>query len=726
MISTYLGYLQYSNNPVQSLVAKASDPTVSRESQYYKRNIDKVTSVSDLVNNYELFSYAMKSYGLEDMIYAKSFMTKVLESDLSDSNSFANKLSDSRYREFAAAFDFASDGSIANPADVQDDNQQTDTINLYTDKNTVPTETAYYKTYIGGVSSVDGLVNDSRLLNYALTAYGIDPTYISAAAVKQALTSDLSDPNSYANTVGGNFLALAKAFNFNTDGSVTSGQNVQSQSQIAATTSAYADASGYTSPISTETDYYTSTIVNVTSVDGFLNNDRLLNYGLTANDLNPDYMSKDTLRQVLTSDLSDPNSVANTLGGSYLALAQAFNFDTEGSIKAGDVVQSPDQLATTTGAYEHNADGSTSVDLLVNTSAYQTGMPKVKTVDDLLGNSQLNAFIRSAYGLDASTVSDATIKKALESDLSEPNSFVNTQGNSSLLALAKDFNFDANGNVSTKLSIQSSTSITATTTAYSNAVNATNSADTSAVTAETKYYNDTIGTVTSMDDLLANQRLVTYIEKAYRVANDNLTTDQLRQILTSDLSDKNSCVNQQKDTRYRTLAAAFNFNTDGTIARETAQQAQARSSVQATYNDYLEQSIETDAGDQNEGVRLALYFQRKAPTIKSAYSILADQALLQVVQTALGIPAASSMQDIDTQAKTITNRLNIGDLQDPDKVKKLIAQFAALYDMNNNTAANDGAVSLISGVVSANSGSAGISEISMDLLAGIQATQFGG
>ncbi len=45
----------------------------------------------------------MKAYGLDDMICAKAFfMKKVLESDLTDANSFANKLSDTRYGQSAA------------------------------------------------------------------------------------------------------------------------------------------------------------------------------------------------------------------------------------------------------------------------------------------------------------------------------------------------------------------------------------------------------------------------------------------------------------------------------------------------------------------------------------------------------------------------------------------------------------------------------------------------
>ena len=64
-------------------------------------------SVDAFLDDFQLYSYAMKAYGLEDMIYAKAFMRKVLESDMSDANSFANKLTDVRYQDFASAFSFS-------------------------------------------------------------------------------------------------------------------------------------------------------------------------------------------------------------------------------------------------------------------------------------------------------------------------------------------------------------------------------------------------------------------------------------------------------------------------------------------------------------------------------------------------------------------------------------------------------------------------------------------
>ena len=77
MVSTYLSYDLVVRDMKASLDRTASDPQVAREAAYYKENIGKVTSVDEFLDNYRLYSYAMKAYGLEDMVYAKAFMKKV-------------------------------------------------------------------------------------------------------------------------------------------------------------------------------------------------------------------------------------------------------------------------------------------------------------------------------------------------------------------------------------------------------------------------------------------------------------------------------------------------------------------------------------------------------------------------------------------------------------------------------------------------------------------------
>src|SRR5262249_17349605 len=69
-------------------------------------------------------------------------------------------------------------------------------------------------------------------------------------------------------------------------------------------------------------------------------------------------------------------------------------------------------------------------------------------------------------------------------------------------------------------------------------------------------------------------------------------------------------------------------------------------------------------------------------SIKNPYQILADKALTQVVQTALGLSPTVSSADIDKQASMLTELLNLSDFQDPTKVNRFAQRFAAMWDAN--------------------------------------------
>lgn len=124
-----------------------------------------------------------------------------------------------------------------------------------------------------------------------------------------------------------------------------------------------------------------------------------------------------------------------------------------------------------------------------------------------------------------------------------------------------------------------------------------------------------------------------------------------------------------------------------------------------------------NAGNINEGARLALYFLRQAPKVKSAIGLLADKALLSVTQTALGLPASMSNLSIDAQAKLIKDKFDVADLRDSIKLDKFLKKFMARWDVDNSTS-NTGAV----GASLLGSGGAAISP---DLMAAIQKLQLG-
>ena len=117
-------------------------------------------------------------------------------------NSYANKLVDKRYREFAAAFTFGgSETAIA-----QSENQTDEMIGLYKATVTrqveaIDEDTRYYNLMIGSVTNVDQLLNDDRLRTYVFAAFGIDDSQWSRDTIRGVLCSDPTDPNSYVNTV---------------------------------------------------------------------------------------------------------------------------------------------------------------------------------------------------------------------------------------------------------------------------------------------------------------------------------------------------------------------------------------------------------------------------------------------------------------------------------------------------------------------------------------------
>ncbi|WOJ90951.1 DUF1217 domain-containing protein [Methylocapsa polymorpha] len=195
----------------------------------------------------------------------------------------------------------------------------------------------------------------------------------------------------------------------------------------------------------------------------------------------------------------------------------------------------------------------------------------------------------------------------------------------------------------------------------------------------TKYYLANIGNVKSVNDLLNNDKLYTYVMTAFGLRDMMNAKGLIRQVLEGGVSSSKSLANTLNDPRYKALATAFNFAANGAAA------TQATSAQQGAVNNYVEQTLESDVGKQNQGVQMALYFQRMAPSITSAYSILADKQLLSVVQTALGLSPLMSTEPIDTQAALISKQFKISDLQNPAKLQKFIERFTATYDAQNGS-----------------------------------------
>lgn len=694
MISTYLSYRSYAADLTKSMARLSTSTVVAREAQFFKDNIGSVKSVDDFLKNTRVFNYAMKAYGLEDMAGSKAFMRKVLQSDINDDKSFVRALTDTRFLTFAKAFNFSTNGTVAaSPIIAMNADDQDDTIGLYSQQRinkgaTAATEAQYYQSTIGLVGSVDDLLANERLLNYALDSVGLDPKIMSNTTLRAVLTSDLLDPDSYANQLPDTrYRDLAAAFSFSADGSVSPGVGAQTAAQIADTVYFNFEAKGAgASPAAAtfKANYYENTIANITNVDAFLVDDKLLSVALVAAGLDPSLQSKIQLREVLTSDLNDANSVANTLEApGYRLLAASFNFETDGTVSVGTTAQTVTQSAQTITAFFTGYDDAAIAAEDRETAYIKLLLPNMGSITDLQNNSRVYNYALKAYGIDPATTSKTTIRNILQSDLNNPASFANASRDPRFKALAAAFNFGTDGLAQPAKAAQSKNAILA----MAQVVVAKAGTDKTLqdqAKGEATYYSKAILDIGSVDQLLENIVLVDFALRATGLEKEKLSNEVLKKILTSNPLDAKSFVNLPENRKYRALAAAFNFDADGSVPPTAVRQAQTRSDTVATIDLYVRQTLELTVGEQSEGARLALYFQRKAPDITSAYSILGDKALFQVVRTAFGFPATMSNASIEVQAATITKKLDLADLKDSKKLDKFLVRYMAMYDITNS------------------------------------------
>lgn len=230
------------------------------------------------------------------------------------------------------------------------------------------------------------------------------------------------------------------------------------------------------------------------------------------------------------------------------------------------------------------------------------------------------------------------------------------------------------------------------------------------VSREKDYYLSKIRDIKSIDDFMSDQRIYSFAMKAFGLEDMTYAKAFMRKVLEGGVSDSDSLANKLADARYKDFAQTFNFVQFGTATTSFAK------TQEGTVDKYLRQTLEQNAGDQNEGVRLALYFQRKAPTLTNQYSILADPALLKVALTALNLPESISVLPIEKQAEMISSKISLDDLKDPEKLNKLLNRFTNMWDIKNAPAVSPMA-SLLSGASST---------IGADLLTSIQSLRVGG
>ncbi|MDG4648639.1 DUF1217 domain-containing protein [Roseibacterium sp. SDUM158017] len=85
-------------------------PEHARGIRSFRERIADVTTVEQLVEDRELYVFVMRAFDLEDQIFGKALIKRMLESDPADPAALVNRLTDPRFREMHDALGFAAGG----------------------------------------------------------------------------------------------------------------------------------------------------------------------------------------------------------------------------------------------------------------------------------------------------------------------------------------------------------------------------------------------------------------------------------------------------------------------------------------------------------------------------------------------------------------------------------------------------------------------------------------
>ncbi len=153
----------------------------------------------------------------------------------------------------------------------------------------VATATKYFEANIGNVKTVSDLLNNSKLYNYVLTAFGLSDMSYAKALITKVLEGGVSSSTALANTLNDpRYKALATAFNFAANGTATTSDSTT----IQATVNNYVEQQlennvGKQSPGTQLALYFQRVAPTITSSYGILADKQLLTVVQTALGLSP-------------------------------------------------------------------------------------------------------------------------------------------------------------------------------------------------------------------------------------------------------------------------------------------------------------------------------------------------------------------------------------------------------------------------------------------------------
>lgn len=227
---------------------------------------------------------------------------------------------------------------------------------------------------------------------------------------------------------------------------------------------------------------------------------------------------------------------------------------------------------------------------------------------------------------------------------------------------------------------------------------------------DVEYFRENIGEIETAEQLVDDRRLLSVALGAFGLDEDINNKFFIQKILEDGSVDADALGNRLSDKRYLELTKAFgfgDFDTPNTVLSTFADEI---------VDDYNSQQFEIAVGEQNDDFRLAMNFERSVGDIAEKdssangkwYSIMGNEPLRAVFQTALGFPSSFAAVNLDQQLDQFRERTEqvfgdgeIDQFSQPEAREKLIRLFLVRSEANSfsaSTSSASNALALLSGI----------------------------
>lgn len=243
-----------------------------------------------------------------------------------------------------------------------------------------------------------------------------------------------------------------------------------------------------------------------------------------------------------------------------------------------------------------------------------------------------------------------------------------------------------------------------------------------ALARDVDYFTRNIGEVESAEDLVSDRRMLRVALGAFGLDEDIDKRAFIQRMLAEGVEDSEAFANRFVDPRYQRFSEAFGFGSTGGPRVAFSGFAQEITSA------YTQRQFDIAVGEQDQSLRLALNFRREIETYANAndpegtawLSVLGDQPVRAVFDSAFGFPASFGQIDVDRQAEEMRDASQriLGDrslavFRDEAVVEQVINRFLARQQAENGPSASTPGFAALSLLSAGNGGlgSVGIQNI---------------